>query len=263
VLARPYAHSVTWNEAGGTVSRAFADWRRADDENHAFLALSSKWSTKAYEKEWRNAEEEFSRVFDPERHYGDEHVGLFEEAVGGLWPDAYGWMVEAAALKNGVTAFEVYLERAIEEVVSSWSVTIGGQKFMPRMIAPKGLESPSWPTLVRAHSILGSTVNTTQVCWARDLRHLLTHQNGELRTEEALEKFRDESSESSADLVDRTYVGGKVRLGGPRVLTALDQLADVICRSDAYVWDYTWGDRCGDVPLEKLYEEKCLTFVPK
>jgi hypothetical protein len=135
----PYAQPVTWNEAGGTVSRAFADWRRADEENRTFLRLSAKWSAEAYDQEWRHAEEAFTKAFDPDRHYGDEHVSLFEDAVDGLWPDAYGWMVEAAVLKNGVTAYDVYLEKALQEIVNIYSVTIDGQKGSLRLSTPKGL----------------------------------------------------------------------------------------------------------------------------
>jgi hypothetical protein len=262
-LPTVYAQPVTWNEAGGTVSRAFADWRRTDEENRAFLRLSAKWSADGYDQEWKHAEEAFSRVFDPDQHYGDEHVGLFEEAVDGLWPDAYGWMVEAAALKNGVTAYEVYLEKALQEIVNGYSVTVEGQTVRLRLSTPKSFESPGWSTLVSAHSILGNTIDTADVRWARDLRHLLTHQNGELRTEESLEKYRDEGEQKPAELSDRSYVGGRVRLGVPMVLKTLDRLAAVVCSTDPAVWDYAWGLRRGQVPLGELYEADNLSLIPE
>jgi hypothetical protein len=254
---------VTWNEAGGTVSRAFADWRRADEENRAFLRLSAKWSADAYDQEWKHAEEAFSRAFDPDRHYGDEHVGLFEEAVGGLWPDAYAWMVEAAALKNGVTTYETYLEKALQEIANGYSVTVDDRKGRLRLSTPKGYESPGWPTLVRAHSVLGNTVDTADIRWARDLRHLLTHQNGELRTEESLEKYRDEGGESSAEWRDPSYVGERVRLGGPMIFKTLDRIAAVVCGVDPAIWEYIWGPKSRQVPLVELYQAKCLVFIPE
>jgi hypothetical protein len=103
---------------------------------------------------------------------------------------------------------------------------------------PKGFESPGWSTLVKAHSILGNTVDTAEVCLARDLRHLLTHQNGELRTEETLlDKYRDGGVENAANPCDRPYVGGRVQLGAPRAFKTLDQLATVVCSADPVVWD--------------------------
>ncbi|MGW1521667.1 hypothetical protein [Streptomyces sp. NPDC002287] len=171
---------MTWNEGHGAVSRAFDDWRRADAENRAFLRLTASWSQAAYEREWAQAEESLSSVFDPELHSGDEHVDMFHDAVGGLWPDSYQWIVEATVLRNGVTAFEVYLEKALREVVERWEVTLEGEKqpHQVRLFTPKGFTSPGWGTLTKGHKALGSAVETAEVEWARDLRHLLTHQNG-------------------------------------------------------------------------------------
>ncbi|MEU3299761.1 hypothetical protein ABZ729_08055 [Streptomyces sp. NPDC006678] len=254
---------MTWNEAGGRVSRAFEDWRRADAENRAFLRLSAEWSEAAYEREWKQAEESLNRVFDPDRHYGDEHVDMFDAAVGGLWPSSYQWMVEASVLKNGVTAFEVYLEKGLQEVLETWRVTIGGQRGSLRL-KTKGFTSPGWMTLVDAHSILGNTVKTAAVESARELRHLLTHQNGELRTEEALAKFRDEVAEKDQEEYDRTYVGGRVRLGAARVVDTLDAMGTVVRDADVAVLTHgPWGSKRDQIPLDELYEAKCLEFIPE
>lgn len=254
---------MTWNEAGGRVSRAFEDWRRADAENRAFLRLSAEWSEAAYERKWRQAKESLNRVFDPDRHYGDEHVDMFDAAVGGLWPSSYQWMVEASVLKNGVTAFEVYLEKGLQEVLETWRVTVGERRGSLRL-KTKGYTSPGWMTLVDAHSILGNTVKTAAVESARELRHLLTHQNGELRTEAALAKFRDEVTEKEQEEYDRTYVGGRVRLGADRVVDTLDAMGAVVRDADVAVLAYgRWGSKRDQVPLDELYEAKCLEFIPE
>ncbi|MFH9821492.1 hypothetical protein [Streptomyces sp. NPDC017230] len=254
---------MSWNEAHGTVSRAFDDWRQVDAENRAFLKLTSEWSAEAYERKWKQAEEALSDVFDPEVHYGDEHVDMFDDAVGGLWPFSHQWMVEASVLKNGVTAFEVYLEKAAQEVIEGWRVTIkeGQGTHRLRLKTPKGFTSPGWKTLVAAHAVLGSTVDTLDVEWARDLRHLLTHQNGELRDEEALKKFRDADAEADAEALHHAHVGGRVHLGVERVIGVLDKLASVVRHADVAVHTYVWGEKRRQVPLNELYTAKCLDLM--
>ncbi|WP_329028201.1 hypothetical protein [Streptomyces sp. NBC_00690] len=127
---------MTWNEVGGTVSQAFNAWRHTDAENLAYLRLSAEWSSAAYDRTCKEAEESANAVFDPDRHYGDEHADMFDDAVDGLWPSSYAWMTEASVLKAGVTAFEVYLEQALQEVLDQYQVTVDGQ----RAQAPPGHE---------------------------------------------------------------------------------------------------------------------------
>ncbi|MER7901102.1 hypothetical protein ABTX62_34820 [Streptomyces sp. NPDC096046] len=166
---------MTWNEASGTVSRAFDDWKWNDRENRAFLRLSTQWSDQAYQQTWNEAEESFAARFDPDRHYGDEHLDIFEDAVDGLWPHSYAWITEASVVKNAVTAFEVYLEKALREALGS-ALSLDGKQHTIKLATPPKFESPGWKTLVTSHKVLGTDVETGEVSWARDLRHLLTHQ---------------------------------------------------------------------------------------
>ncbi len=255
---------MTWNEDSGTVSRAFDDWKWNDRENRAFLRLSSQWSDKAYQQTWNEAEESFAARFDPDRHYGDEHLDIFEDAVDGLWPHSYTWITEASVVKNAVTAFEVYLEKALQEALGS-SLTMDGKKHTIKLASPPKFESPGWKTLVTAHKILGTEVETDEVTWARELRHLLTHQNGELRSEDALARFRDLDAERSQGETDRAHIGGKVPLGTPRVLKILDSLAAVIRMADAPAWAMCWSltgrERWSEVMTE-LYIQKCIVVEP-
>ncbi len=104
-----------WNEDGGAVSGAFNEWSFVDQDIRAFLSLSTRWATRLYDETWKQAEGEFSAIFDPDRHTGDEHVGLFASEVEGLWPNDYAWMLRAAVVRDAVTAFEVYLEKGLDE----------------------------------------------------------------------------------------------------------------------------------------------------
>ncbi|MGW6358693.1 hypothetical protein ACWFR5_26860 [Streptomyces sp. NPDC055092] len=256
---------MTWNEASGTVSRAFDDWKWNDRENRAFLRLSAQWSGTAYQQTWDEAEASFAERFDPDRHYGDEHVEIFEDAVDGLWPHSYAWITEASVVKNAVTAFEVYLEKVLQEALGA-SFAYKGTECSIRLAAPPRFESPGWKTLVAAHKVLGAAVETDEMTWARDLRHLLTHQNGELRSEDALARFRDLDAERDRAESDRAYVGGKVPLGVPRVVKILDSLAAVIRTADAPAWALCWSpaDRRARWPqvMAELLKQKCIVVEP-
>ncbi|WP_329191513.1 MULTISPECIES: hypothetical protein [unclassified Streptomyces] len=191
---------------------------------------------------------------------------MFDDAVGGLWPYSHQWMVEASALKNAVTAFEVYLEKGLREVIEHWSVEIEGKqgRHRPRLKTPQGLTSPMWKTMTTGHSVLGSTVATPGVVWARDLRHLLTHQNGELRVQKALDEFRDAAAEADADLHQQSYVGGRVHLGINRVVGVLDALAAVVRHADVQIHNYgPWGRERNNPPLDRLAAARCLDFIPE
>ncbi|MEU2027209.1 hypothetical protein ABZ565_34555 [Streptomyces sp. NPDC016469] len=255
---------MTRNEDSGTVSRAFEDWKWSDRENRAFLRLSAGWSGRAYQEAWDEAEKVMNERFDPYLHYGDEHVDLFDDTVDGLWPHAYDWITEASVIKNAVTAFEVYLEKALQEALGS-SLTLAGKVHHIKLAAPPRYESPSWRTLVTGHQVLGSKVDTDEVMWARDLRHLLTHQNGALPSDTAVARFRDPDAERDQDELSRAHIGCKVPLGVPRVLKTLDSLAAVARTADAPAWALGWssgGRSRWQAVLEALHEQKCIIIEP-
>ncbi|MFF3058314.1 hypothetical protein [Streptomyces sp. NPDC057909] len=250
---------MTWNESAGTVSRAFDEWLHSERNIRAFLRLSTAWSERGYDSSWSRAEESFAAVFDPDRHYGDEHVDIFDSSVGGLWPTDYTWMLQAATLKDAVTAFEVYLEKALEEALHRRRYEKDGQRVSLRLAVGKNQESPGWRTIVAAHRVLGTIVDTDSVKEVRALRHLLTHQHGELRTEEIRERFCEAATEATLEEYERSYVGGKVHLGEARVLKCLDWLGAVVRSADPPVWEIEWGQ--GTLPAEELYSAKCVELV--
>ena len=102
---------------------------------------------------------------DPEN---DDHVEAFERKVDGLWPHDYEWMHAAAVLRDAVTAFEVYLEKASAEVL------LGHSKAWAK--------EPRWWDLRDFFELLGVSIESSKVRAVRDLRHFLAHQRGELRS---------------------------------------------------------------------------------
>jgi hypothetical protein len=111
-----------WDEGLGTVSRAFDEWRLIDQDRRVFLQLSIEFADREYERIWNDIG---SSPADPD---GPEQPDLFHAAVHGLWPDDYEWMVRAAVLKDAVTSFEVYLEKAARELLAKhgWISEGGG-----------------------------------------------------------------------------------------------------------------------------------------
>ena len=107
------------------------------------------------------------------------------------------------------------------------------------VVSPSQL-SPSWPTLRDIHAALGNRLETELIKYVRALRHLLTHQRGELRTEEQRKQYVEEANADDWSVGD-AYVGGDVPLAHDRVIEMMDQMAAVVRSSDPAVWNHTWG----------------------
>ncbi len=224
-----------WNEDGGAVSGAFNEWSFVDQDIRAFLSLSTRWATRLYDETWKQAEGEFSAIFDPDRHTGDEHVGLFASEVEGLWPNDYAWMLRAAVVRDAVTAFEVYLEKGLDEAFNRRGLAITRKEGRP---------SPPWRVLVKGHKVLGNDVDTGRIKQIRYLRHLLSHQRGELRTEKMRVRFAQHhllAASLDPQLEDGEYLGSKVQLAEATVEGVLDGLAAGVREADKRVWAIAWG----------------------
>lgn len=254
---------MAWSENSGAVTRAFDEWKATDRDIRAFLDLTHGWVKAAYDSDWENAREEFARVFDPDRHDSDDYVGVFNDKVSGLWPKDYFWMLRAGALRDAVTAFEVYLEKAADEVNSWWKFDDEAGSKRLQFVVNGGRVSPPWPSLCKFHQVLGTDVQPEKVKYVRALRHLLAHQRGKLRTEELRDRFL---GESDADdwLIGDAHLGGDVPLAHDRVLAMMDDLAEVIRAADIPAWTRSRGGAAFPGVLISLTEGKrpVLEWVP-
>jgi hypothetical protein len=252
----PSVGGVSWSEANGQATRAFDEWKATDAEIRAFIGLSHKWVEAAYQATWEEAEREFGDRFDPDRDDPEGHVDVFHQKVAGLWAKDYFWMLRSGALRDAVTAFEVYAEKSLSELLGWYQ--FGGPDGANYHLAPVINEhhlSPSWPTLRRIHTALGNDIEPEPVKYVRSLRHLLTHQRGELRTDDQRQQYSAEGSEHDW-LIGDAYVGGDVPLGQERVLELMGQLGDVVRASDPVVWNHTWGQSGFPDALRVLAMEK-------
>ena len=150
-------------------------------------------------------------------------------------------MPQADVVRDGVSAFEVYLEKDGAEVLRrrgySWKVQPG--------------RTPVWRDIVTfSSSQLDIEVDTGPVQHVRNLRHTLTHLRGELRTPQQREQFGQNSESgfpSYRDAVStlttpppattcgpgphRTTAASAIRPAGPRLLRSRSHSAAMTLRS--------------------------------
>lgn len=207
-----------WSESLGAVTRAFDGWRITDSDIRSFLTLTTRWMDERYNALWGEIGAR------PGSEDGPDQPDVFDGEVGGLWPDDYKWMLHAAVIRDAVTAFEVYLEKASSEVLRyhhyAWKLKAG--------------RTPYWDALVEFTSgCLGVTVDSDPVRRIRALRHTLTHMRGELRTQKQRDQFGMED--------DSGFPSRKAVLTAESVVDSLDDLGVVVRTVDAAAWQYSYG----------------------
>jgi hypothetical protein len=210
--------ATTWNQEAGRVSRAYDEWRLVDRDQRTFLRLGLRFARETYDRIWEEASHEPG---DPD---GPELPDVFDSKIDGLWPLDYEWMHMAGVLRDAVTAYEVYVEKAREEVLQHH----GHHKDIPE-------RAPAWNVL-RDFFIeeLGVHAEPPKVHEVRSLRHLLTHRRGELRTEKLRALFGETTDGFPAIAVE---------LSDEKVSNAMDRLAHAVAAIDAAVYANIWGRR--------------------
>ena len=192
-------------------TRAFNEWRWVDRDQRAFLTLGLKFARAAYQQLWDEIGQEPS---DGET----EQEEVFDQRVGGLWPHDYDWMHLAAVVRDAVTSFEVYVGKACREVL----LANGAEP----------VNEPGWRDLKEIFELLELNVEPNSVKRIRKVRHVLTHQRGELRTEDQRRQYALDPEEPIPSYV--------IELNEERVLGMLDELAQVVRAIDTVACRYTW-----------------------
>ncbi|GII79097.1 hypothetical protein Sru01_40790 [Sphaerisporangium rufum] len=243
---------MTWDENQHRVSGAFEEWRTSTQDIRAFEYLSLKWAEEGFGK----LEKEASRIADQENRppsalFGDLDVFFekYDELSGGLWSTDYAWMIEAAAIKDMVTAFEVYAEKSLDEALKPFKIQV------PRS---GRLQSPGWRELVRLHRLIGNDLNTPGINRSRNIRHILTHQRGELRTVELRAQFSQADPEPPSDLDAEDYgmwiatnpIQSTIDLSSHVVNGISDELARVVRKMDPRIWALSWGRNIPGVEVD-------------
>ncbi len=204
-----------WSLDAGRVTRAYDDWHLSEQELRAFLRLASAFSEEGYAARW-------TRI---QHHPGSEDadiLDLMDREVDGLIPHQFEWLLGNFCVRDGTTLYEVYLEKALEEVAGFQVGTL-----------PVGEHSPFWREFRDVfHDVFDLDPSPGDVSDVIDLRDLLTHRRGELRTEEAQNRYQTHELE---------FPDYAVRLTRTRVAECLDSLAASVERIDRVMYGHSWG----------------------
>lgn len=190
-------------------TEAYERWVMAKVEISGLLALGTDWMDEALQKLWDEIGREPS---DGETEWEDE----FHDRTHGAGWEFPNWVI-ASALKDAVTAFEVFLEQLREELLN-WIGYTATHRTDTR--------TPSFPELREFFGTLGYEVEVPDVKKIRDRRHLLTHKRGEMRTEGDLALCHDARPDQEPRY--GPTIGEPLRLtawGVRQDLAALDQVA--------------------------------------
>ncbi len=122
-------------------TRAFGEWRAIDHDSRVFLELTTTVMSERFDVLWKEIGE---RPGDPDGY--DEVIDIFDREVK-IQPIDYHWMLEAAVVRDAVTAFEVYLEKVGSELGHDWKAKDG--------------KSPFWDSMTKYFATeLGLTIET-------------------------------------------------------------------------------------------------------
>jgi hypothetical protein len=204
-----------WDENAGRVARSFSDWYLVDCDQRVFARKGLEFAKEVYDRFW---DELAHQPGDPD---GPELPDLFHDAIDGLWPHDFEWMHLTGVVKDAVTNFEVYLERAADEILH-----FQGQQFGDRD------KSASWDRLVAFYRLLGVEIASNAVIEMRQLRHILTHRRGELRTEEQRRLFANSRE---------PFTQSVAHLDIDVVMARMDVLGSAVRTIDPIAYDHTWG----------------------
>jgi len=198
----------------GNATRAYDEWRMINRDQRAYLGLTLKWMNERFEAVWQEIQE------SPAGEDSPEAIDVFDKLVG-IEPLDWEWMLLAGVLRDAVTAYEVYVVKAYLEVLEHQEKDYKHDEAAP----PFGV---AW----KQSKILGLDVRPQPVNEVFQLRNVLTHQRGQLRTEKDRAKYGDTSSPWSSI---------EAHLDEAKVLSLLDVLETGVNDLDPIYWAHTWG----------------------
>jgi hypothetical protein len=102
----------------------------------------------------------------------------------------------------------------------------------PPLSRAKGLETPKWTEIVRFYSGRLGVAFPDEVGRVRQLRHLLTHQRGEFRSQQQRDQYGD---------LDGIFGGLRVELTEEMTTQALDTLGAAVRLVDRDAYRVSWG----------------------
>lgn len=202
----------------GKATRAYDEWRMVSRDQRVYLKLTLDWMNERFEAVWQEIQE------SPATEDSPGAIDVFNTRVG-IEPLDWQWMLLAGLLRDAVTAYEVYVVKAYLEVVEFQEGDYRHDKAAPKF-------GVAWAQ----SKILGLDVRSQAVNEVFQLRNILTHQRGQLRTQKDRAKYGD-SSFSWSSIV--------AHLDEAKVVSLLDMLDASVNDLDPIYWAYAWGRQPG------------------
>jgi hypothetical protein len=174
-LTREEAIAEGWkfyDNGSGTITRACDDWIWTYNEIRGFLHQTQQWSTdRAEAADARTKGMQFSDD-------GPDWETVFSSQYGTVMPHQHEYLLLSAVIRDAVSAYEVYLTQALDEVLN--------RQRSPRK-SPD--DTPRWGEFRTFYGVLGLDPRPEKINVLIRLRDILTHRRGELRTQEHRKLF--------------------------------------------------------------------------
>jgi hypothetical protein len=212
------AEAMGWHSPDnewGSVTAAWEEWSYVDRDQRTWTAQTLAWAQERYDDEWQKIKH------SPGNPDGPEPIDLFYDRLDGLMPHEHEWMTLAATIRDAVSAYEVYLSKAFDEVLDQHQLA----RQDPLRTAP-------WRYLNSfGRRMLGVDAKPPGVTRVLELRNILTHQRGELRHE------RDRQQHGRSD----GLLGYVAVLTPEQTIGHLDELSAAVHAVEPLAWAYSWG----------------------
>ncbi len=171
------ARALGWRprpDGCGTVTQACDEWLLTSRDQRTYLRLTLPWMAERFDAEWA------AMMQVPAHEDSPEPIDVYESRVG-IMPGDWLWMTLAAVVRDAVTAYEVYVVKAYEEVARTHWLPVSRDK------AP-----PPFQKVQQRCRVLDLDVRPPEVDRIFRLRNVLTHQGGQLRTEQERQQFSED-----------------------------------------------------------------------
>ncbi len=198
-----------------TPTRAYSEWAALDSDIRRYLDLGLRFAETGFDKLWQDI---LHRPGNPD----EEVIDIADREIG-IYPQTFEWMYLAGTLRDAVSVFELFAEKAIHELGEA-ALRIPAR--LPDDAAP-------WGNLSRTYEdVLGIDLMGDGVKDVRDRRHWLTHGRGE---------FRTEAQRSAYDTFKFGFPDDVLHLGRIDIERDMDTLAAKAEEIDLAIADYGWG----------------------
>lgn len=230
-ITREHAVSRGWvfrDDGYGRITRALDEWIITDREQRSFMSVSLTLAN----AHWNKVSDQIASM--PTFNDCPDHADLLFDRLDGLMPHEYEWMLFSGVLKDAVTAYEVYLTHAMDEVLRNQRLQRTDQT-----TAPSRLELEAF------YTVLGLKPRAGSVAHVIGLRNMLSHTRGKLHTSKERARYGHGRGSFSAEVA---------HLDQRTVIRHMETLKRATHRLDPVLWTYAWKQK-NQIPRKLILSE--------